>query len=378
MVPKEPFIPVARPALGKEEWEATRTVFESGWVTSGPEVEAFEKEFARAHGVEHAVAVSSGTTALHLALEVSGIGPGDEVIVPSFTWVATANSVLYVGATPVFVDIDLQTFNININLIDQKLSPRTKAIMLVHQFGLCVDVSEVKKRYPELVLVEDAACASGSMVGESFAGSLGDIACFSFHPRKLITTGEGGMITTRDKSKAEELRSLRSHAMLPFSRINGSQIPEFGSLGYNFRMSDILAAVGRLQLRKLDAMIQERSQLAEEYINRLANINWIKTPRQPEGYKHAWQSFVILIDDRIAPVRRDAFMDLLKKDQIGTRPGTHSIALLPYFQQVMGDSNEGLESASEAHFQSVALPLFNGMSAAELMRVCDSIQRIAS
>src|ERR1022692_2342896 len=205
------FIPISLPSMGQEEWEATKEPIFSGWVTQGPKVAEFEKIFAARHKVKHAIAVSNCTTALHLALVALGIKPGDEVIVPAFTWVSTANAVLYCGATPVFIDVDTKTFNIDVSQLKNKITSKTKAVIPVHLFGLCANIDEIKRIAPQLKIVEDAACAAGAGIGDRPAGSLGDIGCFSFHPRKSVTTGEGGMLTTNNDELADKLNKLRNH-----------------------------------------------------------------------------------------------------------------------------------------------------------------------
>ena len=204
-------IPIAIPSMGEEEWLAVREPIEKGWLTQGPKVKEFETLFAQMHGVRHALAVSNCTTALHLALLACGVGEGDEVIVPAFTWVATANAVLYCNATPVFIDVDTATFNMDVRQISKKITPRTKAIIPVHLFGLCADVDYIRKNFPQLKIVEDGACAAGASLHGTMAGSLGDVGCFSFHPRKSVTCGEGGMLTTNDDAVAAHLDKLRNH-----------------------------------------------------------------------------------------------------------------------------------------------------------------------
>ncbi len=246
-------IPISRPDTGEEEWQALREPLMTGWLTQGPKVAAFEKAFAERHGVKYAFATSSCTTALHLILAALELGPGDEVIVPAFTWIATANVVLYCGATPVFVDIDQTTYNIDVRQVAQRLNPRTRAIIPVHLFGLCADMDALLEVARDVPLIEDAACASGSSYKSRFPGSLGLAAAFSFHPRKSITTGEGGMITTNDNGLAKRIDSLRNHgaSLSEEHRHHGSQpylLPEFNLLGFNYRMTDLQGAVGIVQL----------------------------------------------------------------------------------------------------------------------------------
>ena len=241
---------------------------ESGWVTQGPKVKAFEELFAEKHRVKNALAVTSCTTGLHLALAALEIGPGDEVIVPSFTWVATANVVLYCGAKPVLCDIDLTTFNLDPKAVKKKITPKTKAIIAVHLFGLCADMDAIKEAAPGIPIVEDAACASGAFYKDQPAGGLGDVACFSFHPRKSITTGEGGMVTTNNDQLAEQMNMLRNHgaSISEEQRHHGPKpyiLPDFNLLGFNYRMTDLQGAVGLVQLEKMEQFISERQRWAD-------------------------------------------------------------------------------------------------------------------
>ena len=249
-------IEIAQPSLGEEEWQALRDPIMQGWVTQGPKVREFEESFAEYHQVKHAIAVTSCTTGLHLALKALDIGPGDEVIVPSFTWIATANAVKYCGATPVFADVNPQTFNIDPRSVRSKLSEKTRCVIAVHLFGLCADIDAIRKYLPDGVhIIEDAACASGASYFKRPAGGLGEVAVFSFHPRKIITTGEGGMVTTNDSELAERINILRNHgaSISEEQRHAGAQpylLPDFNVLGYNYRMTDLQGAVGCVQLSK--------------------------------------------------------------------------------------------------------------------------------
>src|SRR5690349_7786346 len=264
-------IQIATPSLGDEEWHALREPIESGWLTQGPKVAAFEKAFAQRHHVKHAIAVSSATTGLHLALAALGIGPGDEVIVPAFTWVATANAVLYCGGTPVFADVDRTSYNIDVKDVVRRLTSRTKAVIPVHLFGLCADIEGLRATLePRIAIVEDAACAAGAALNGRPAGSLGDLGVFSFHPRKSITTGEGGMVSTNDDGHAEQIRRMRNHgaSISEEERHQGPRtylLPEFEVLRFNYRMTDLQGAVGLVQLAKLDRFIEERAAMAAQY-----------------------------------------------------------------------------------------------------------------
>lgn len=286
-------IAISLPSTGDDEWQAVRDSLMTGWLTQGPKVKAFEQAFARRHSVKHAIASTSCTTALHLILAALEIGPGDEVIVPAFTWIATANVVLYCGATPVFVDIDQTSFNMDPSKIAKKITKNTKAIIPVHLFGLCADIDAISAAAPGIPIIEDAACAAGSSYKGRSAGTLGVAAAFSFHPRKSITTGEGGMVTTHDEAVAEKINMLRNHgaSVSEEQRHKGSRpyiLPDFNILGFNYRMTDLQGAVGLVQLAKLDSFIEERHKWTAYYERELAELTWLRTPFVPDGYKHGW------------------------------------------------------------------------------------------
>lgn len=359
-------IPISLPSMGKEEWEALRDPIESGWITQGPHVKDFEKMFAERHKVKHALAVSNCTTALHLAMVALGIKEGDEVLVPAFTWVSTANAVVYCNATPVFVDIDPVTFNIDVSKIAEKITPRTKAIIPVHLFGLCADINYIKENFPQLKIVEDGACAAGSALHGKPAGGLGDIGCFSFHPRKSVTTGEGGMLTTNDDTIAAHLDMLRNHgaSISEEQRHHGPRpyiLAAYDIVGYNYRMTDIQGALGKVQLGKLDKFIDEREHWAGYYADKLKNISWLRTPKVPEGYKHGWQSYVTFIDESISPVKRNDLMEILQQKGIATRPGTHAVHMLGAYSKKYGIKPGDFPGAFMADQQSMSIPLHNRM-----------------
>src|SRR5437870_598029 len=261
-------IQISLPATGEEEWQACREPLMSGWLTQGPKVAAFEQAFAARHRVDHALATTSCTTALHLILAAMEIGPGDEVIVPAFTWVATANVVVYCGATPVFADVDRETYNFDPVDVARKVTDRTKAVIVVHLFGLCADMDAIRAALPDgIPIVEDAACAAGASYHGTSAGALGDAAAFSFHPRKSVTTGEGGMITTADGNLAQRMEMLRNHGATVSEELRHSGrkpylLPDFNLIGFNYRMTDLQASVGLVQLAKLDRFIAERHDMA--------------------------------------------------------------------------------------------------------------------
>lgn len=301
-------IPIAKPWLGEQEAEAVKRTILSGWVTQGPEVAAFERDFAETVGATYACAVSSCTTALHLALLAVGVQPGDEVISVSFSFIATANSIRYCGATPIFVDIDPQTYNINPLLIESAISDRTRAILVVHQMGMPCDLKsilDIAHRH-KLPVIEDAACAIGSEIywsdqWEKIGKPHGDIACFSFHPRKVITTGDGGMLTTNNAQWDKQFRLLRQHSMSVSDAVrHGSKhviFESYPTLGYNYRMTDIQAAVGREQLKRLPEIIERRQFLAERYHQALQNIPGLKLPTEPSWAKSNWQSYCVRLPD---------------------------------------------------------------------------------
>jgi perosamine synthetase len=301
---KESLISIAKPWLGEEEAEAARRAILSGWVTQGPEVAAFESEFATFVGAKHACAVSSGTTALHLALLAVGVRPGDEVITVSHSFIATANSIRYCGAVPVFVDIEPGTFNMNPAGIERVISERTRAILCVHQMGMPCNLSEILKirRKHNLPVIEDAACAIGSEIlygdnWEKIGKPHGDVACFSFHPRKIITTGDGGMITTSKGEWDNQFRLWRHQGMsvADTKRHEAKEVifESYPVVGYNYRMTDIQAAIGREQLKRLPKVIERRRALAGRYRKLLADAALLRLPEEPPWARSNWQSFCV-------------------------------------------------------------------------------------
>lgn len=374
-------IAIAKPCTGEEEWQALRGPLMSGWLTQGPQVAAFEKSFAARHGAAHAIATSSCTTALHLILVALGIGPGDEVIVPALTWVATANVVLYCGAMPVLVDIDPTTFTLDPARISEALTPRTRAVIVVHLFGLAADVDAVAHAAPGIPIIEDAACAAGATYKGRMVGTLGVAAAFSFHPRKSITTGEGGMITTADARLASTVDKLRNHGaeVSEEQRHHGARpylLPEFNLLGFNYRMTDLQGAVGVVQLRKLDVFIDERARWAAWYAERLAGVPWLALPSVPVGWRHGWQAYVTRVLPDRAPLPRDAIMDRLQQAGISTRPGTHAVHMLGLYRDRQGLGPDDFPEARDADRQTMAIPLHNGMSPDDYRRVAEAIAGI--
>ena len=375
-------IQIAAPSLGEEEWQALREPIETGWLTQGPKVAALEKAFAGRHGVKHASAVTSATTGLHLALAALEIGPGDEVIVPAFTWVATANVAVYCGATPVFVDVDRVTFNIDPKDLARRVTPRTKAIIPVHLFGLCADIDAVRAAIrPDIKIVEDAACAAGAAWRGRSAGGLGDLGVFSFHPRKSITTGEGGMVTTNDDKLAERVKMLRNHgaSVSEEERHRGPRpylLPDFDVLGFNYRMTDLQGAVGLVQLGKLDQFIDERARMAARYRKELADLKWLRMPDEPMDGRHAWQAFVTYVDPKTAPKPRNDIMEYLQQRGVATRPGTHAVHMLGYYRKKFGYRPDELPVARDCECCSMAIPLHNRMSEDDFWYVIQQIKSI--
>jgi perosamine synthetase len=367
-----PAVPFARPELGEEEAAAAAEAILSGWVTQGPRVAAFEEQFAQSVGAPHACAVSNCTAALHLALHALGVGPGDEVVTVSHSFVATANAIVYCGARPVFVDIDPRTFNIDPALIEAAITPWTKAIMPVHQMGLPCDMAAVLAvaNWHGLPVVEDAACAIGSELRvddrwEKIGRPHGTVACFSFHPRKVVTTGDGGMLTTRDPALDAKFRLLRQHAMsVPDTARHAAKsviFEEYPEVGFNYRMTDIQAAVGAIQLRRLPGILARRVELAERYTRALADIPGLVPPHVPDYARTNYQSYAVRVRSEF-PLTRDRLMQTLLDRGIGTRRGimnAHQEAAYaaggPYH----------LPASEAARDTAVLLPLFHSMTDAD-------------
>jgi perosamine synthetase len=378
-------IPIARPSLGEAEAEAARRVILSGWITQGPEVAAFEQEFAAFVDAPHACAVSNCTTALHLALHVLGVGPGDEVVTVSHSYIATANAVRHCGAHPVFVDIDPATYNIDPRLIEAAITPRTRAILPVHQIGLPCDLTailEIASRHG-LPVVEDSACAIGSELRldgqrwERIGRPHGTVACFSFHPRKVLTTGDGGMITTRDPELDRKFRLLRQHGMSISDTVRHSArsivFENYPILGYNCRMTDIQAAVGRVQLRRLLAMLARRVELAENYSRAICEIPGLEPPLIPSGTRANFQSYAVRVTGEF-PLTRDELMQALLDRGISTRRGIMNAHQETAYAEVPSGPLPHSEAARD---HVILLPLYDSMSEEDQAWVIDSLLELA-
>ena len=355
-------VPFAKPWFGGGEAEAMAEVVSSGWVSQGPRVREFEAAFAERVGAAEAVAVTNCTAALHLALYVSGVGPGDEVIVPSLSFIATANAVWQCGATPVFADVDPLTYNLDPEAAKRAITPRTKAIMPVHQIGLPADMDRFLALGAAhgVSIVEDAACAIGATYKGRPIGSLGPLACFSLHPRKVITSGEGGMITTNDRAVAERLRKLRQHAMdlSDLDRHSAGDIvfESYPERGWNTRMTDMQGALGLCQLRVLDEILAERTRQAERYTQAFADDPYIEPPFEPEYAVRTWQSYAVRLSPN-APVERTELMRRLLRDGVATRRGIMAIHHEPAYAGVQ----RLLPHTDAAARETLLLPLFPGL-----------------
>lgn len=355
-------IKLSEPSITQESISDVVAVLESGWLTQGSKVAEFEDDFKKYMGTSHALAVNSATSGLHLALMSLGIGLGDEVIVPSFTWVATANAVELCGAKPIFVDIDLETLNINSERVLEKISAQTKAIIVVHLFGKPFDVENLKSKLPSnIYIVEDAACAAGAAFKNQYCGTLGDIGVYSFHPRKSITTGEGGMVVTNNTSFYKKMSMLRNHGQdTSYKEDSPSYMYDCPIVGLNYRMTDFQAALGMSQFKKIEGLIAYRKLLVSIYRENLLKNSKIILPKEEEQERHSWQSYVVSLS---FSEKRDEIMKKLFEVGIETRPGTHAVHTLKYYRDRYNLKSEDLPLSYKAFTSSISLPLHNNMTA---------------
>jgi perosamine synthetase len=368
-----------RPWLGEEEAAAAADAVRSGWVAQGPRVAEFERAFAGYVGAAHGVAVSSCTTALHLALVALGIGPGDEVVVPSLSFIATANAARYVGATPVFADVDLDTGNVTVDTVDAVRTPRTRAVIAVHQGGVPFDVTVLRSACQgwEIPLVEDAACAAGATVRGRSVGAGALIAAWSFHPRKLLTTGEGGALTLDDADRTARLRRLREHGMnVSAADRHASARPVLESYletGFNYRMTDIQAAIGLVQLGKLGTMVARRRELAARYHDLLSDVDGLSPVRDP-AYGHGnYQSFWVRLDEAYG-CGRDATLAGLAEAGVSARRGIMAAHCEPAYA---GVDHPPLPVTERLTRDSLILPLYHELSTADQDHVVETLRKLA-
>lgn len=386
-------IPITKPFFGAEELRAVQLPLESGWVVQGTFVKEFEKKFSTFTGAPFSVATTSCTTALHVAVAALGLKPGDEVIVPAFTWVSTANVIEYMGARPVFCDIDLCTFNIDVSQIETLITSRTVGILPVHLFGLCAEmgpVLDIAKKH-HLWVVEDAACGFGAWYHGNHAGTFGDIGCFSFHPRKSITTGEGGMITTAQPELDRLSRILRDHgaSRTDFDRDSMKSaflLADFNHLGYNYRMTDIQGALGCAQMDRAAWILAERSRRARIYDKMLTKVEWLEMPAVPNGFVHGYQAYVCLFrpeepdlnNVKRLNLQRNELMTRLEEKGIATRQGTHAPVIQGYYAEKYSLRPEQFPNSYIADRLSLTLPLYAQMTEAEQALVANELQKAFS
>lgn len=366
-------IPLLKPFFTTDELDEIKNVLDSGWVSQGPEVNKFEQlagEYIHSKGV---IAVSNCTAALHLSLLALGIKQGDEVIVGDYSYPATAHAVAYCGARPRFVDIDPQTYNINPELVGEKINSKTKAIIPIHTFGQPCDMDEIIKisKDGDIKVIEDAACAFGSKYKDRYVGTLGDSGCFSFHARKGITTGEGGLVTTNNAELAKAVRKLSLFGMESAWEREGNPeffIPRFDQLGYNYKMSDITAAVGVAQIKKLEDIIERKRQLARYYDEKLEAVDNIEAPFVSKDVEHVYQSYVALVDEKVG---RNKVIQMLKKEGVQAQIGTYSLHIQPVY-----GSLDKCPVSKDIFNRAIALPFYYQLSEKEIDTVIDKLSKI--
>lgn len=376
---------ITEPSFDESEIELLRTVLASKWVTQGPMTEKFESLLAANQRAKHALACTSCTAALHVAVMALGLGPGDEVIVPAFTWITSAHAAEYVGAKAVFTDIDPATYNIDPVCLEAAITPRTKAVVAVHLFGLAAPMDEIRAICAPrgIRIIEDAACAISTTYKGTPVGVLGDIGCFSFHPRKVVTTGEGGALTTNDDELARKMRALRNHGATGVAPATASEphgpwtMAQFDTLGFNLRLSDIQAAVGVAQMAKLDRLVADRRAAARRYLDMLRDINDLVLPKAGDVDGHTFQSFVVRIAEG-GRTRRNSVMAALAAEKIQTRPGTHAVHRLGYYREKYGIHPDAFPNAAMAEDTTITLPIVPYMRAEDQARVAAIIRAAMS
>ncbi len=367
------FIPLMVPDIQQQDIDAVVKVLQSGMLIQGAKVEELENNIANYLGVKHAIAVANGTASLHLALIALGIGHGDEVIVPAFSYIASANVIELVGATPIFVDIDINTFNINTNFIEQAISKKTKAILPVHEFGLACDIAqicELAKKY-NLLVIEDAACALGAREYEKFTGTFGNVGSFSFHPRKAVTSGEGGMLVTNDGKLAARLRILRNHGI---EMQHGKM--EFVEAGFNYRLTDFQAALVNSQFQRITKILDYKNQLAAIYLTKLSESKSLLLPRVEASKTHTWQSFHIVLENRI---NRDRLIEKLKQAGIGVNYGAQCIPYQSfYMKKYKLDCARLYPAALRAYTKGLVLPLYEKLTEHDIEIVVENLNNLTA
>jgi perosamine synthetase len=379
-------IPITKPWIEEAEADAARRVILSGWITQGPEVAAFERDFAEVVNAPYACAVANCTAALHLALLAAGVGPGDEVITVSHSFIATANSIRYCGATPVFVDISAGTYNMDPDRVEAAITDKTRAILCVHQMGMPCDLARLLNiaQKHSLPLMEDAACAVGSEIlwngqWEKIGKPHGDAACFSFHPRKILSTGDGGMITTRHKDWDEKFRLWRQHGMSVSDTVRHSSnqviFESYPELGFNYRMTDIQAALGREQLKRLPEIVTRRRELASLYSERLKFVTGLSIPVEPPWARSNWQSYCIGLPEGCGQIET---MQALLERGISTRRGIMCAHREPVYKRQPWRSPSGLPCSERSQDRSILLPLYPQMTADEQESVNFAVQQLAT
>lgn len=370
-------IPIAKPYLTADEAQAAYDTILTGWITQGPRVAEFEEKFAAYTGAKYAVAVSNCTTALHLAMIVAGVGQGDEVICPSMSYIATANCIKYVGAEPVFAEVNPATYNLDVHDVEKRITSKTKAILLVHQIGMPADIDAFAALVAKhgLKLIEDAACAAGSSYKGGKIGSHSDLVCFSFHPRKVVSTGDGGMVTTNNEAYYNRMKLLRQHGMSVNDRVRHESakviFEDHVEIGYNYRMTDIQAAVGIKQLEKLDWIVSERRKIALRYHEAFKDIDCIRIPTEAEGYLSNYQSYSIYLKED-CPLSRNEIMQKMLDAGIATRRGIMTAHRETAYKTACAGLS--LPVSEDACDRSIILPLYVPMKNEDIEKVIENFR----